>query len=78
MGSSLDAILASVRGRSILTVADEYAFAERGGAIQFVTVNNKLRLRINTDAAKAADLAISSKLLNLADIVAGQGPVGSH
>ena len=70
----LDTILAAVRGRSTLTVADAQAFAERGGAIQFVTVNNKLRLRINPNAAKAADLVISSKLLSLADIVNGQGP----
>lgn len=69
----LDSILGVLRGRSVLTVSDSTRFAERGGAIQFVTVNNKIKLRINAAAAKAAQLTISSKLLGLADIVKGQG-----
>jgi hypothetical protein len=31
--------------------------------VRFVTANNKIRLRINVEAAKAAELVISSKLL---------------
>lgn len=69
----LDSILGVLRGRSVLTVSDSSRFAERGGAIQFVTINNKIKLRINAEAAKAAQLTISSKLLGLADIVKGQG-----
>lgn len=70
----LDSILGALRGEPVLTVSDSTRFAERGGAIQFVTVNNKIKLRINADAAKAAELTISSKLLGLADIVKpGQG-----
>lgn len=69
----LDSVLGVLRGESVLTVGESTRFAERGGAIQFVTVNNKIKLRINADAAKAAELTISSKLLGLADIVkAGQ------
>jgi hypothetical protein len=37
--------------------------------IRFVTEKNKIRLRINVDAAKTADLTISSKLLRPAEIV---------
>lgn len=70
----LDSILGVLRGESVLTVSDSARFAERGGAIQFVTANNKIKLRINAGAAKAAELTISSKLLGLADIVkTGQG-----
>ena len=72
--SRMDAILGSLRGRPILTVSDFQDFAPRGGAIQFVTVNNKLKLRINPDAARAAHLTISSKLLRLADIVDSNSP----
>jgi hypothetical protein len=68
--TSLEAILAALKGRAILTVGDSGRFAERGGAIQFVTASTKLKLRINAEAAKAADLTISSKLLRLVDIVA--------
>jgi len=68
----LDPILDALRGRSILTVADADSFADRGGVIEFVTSRNKLRLRINPGAAKAADLNISSKLLSLASLVEAQ------
>ncbi|HEY4365674.1 MAG TPA: YfiR family protein [Steroidobacteraceae bacterium] len=65
----LDSILEQLRGRPILTVSDLQDFAPHGGAIQFLTVNNKLKLRINPEAAHTAHLTISSKLLRLADIV---------
>ena len=65
----LDPILDAVRGHPILTVADSDTFADRGGVIGFVTDSNRLRLRINPQAARVADLNISSKLLSLASLV---------
>jgi YfiR/HmsC-like len=65
----LQAVLDSLRGRSILTVSDADRFASRGGMIRFVTDRNRIRLRINLDAAKAANLTLSSKLLRPAQIV---------
>lgn len=65
----LDQILASLREKNILTVGDVNNFARKGGVIRFFTENNKMRLQINLEAAKAADLTISSKLLRLADIL---------
>jgi hypothetical protein len=65
----LEQILAGVSGRRILTVGDVDGFAGRGGMIRFVTERNKIRLKINLEAAKAAKLTISSKLLRPADIV---------
>lgn len=62
-------ILASLHGRSILTVGDFEGFAASGGVIHFVTAGNKIRLRVNLDAARAASLTISSKLLRPATIV---------
>ena len=38
--------------------------------MQFVTDNNRIRLRINVEAARLAGLTISSKLLRPAEIVA--------
>ncbi len=64
----LEQILASLRGRSILTVGDTDDFAARGGMIRLATERNKVRMRINLDAVKAANLAISSKLLRVAEI----------
>jgi len=65
----LEEILASLKNRSILTVGDFDGFAKRGGMIRFVTEKNKIRFRINVEAAKAANLTISSKLLRLVEII---------
>jgi hypothetical protein len=62
-------ILAALQGTSILTVGETEAFARQGGIINFITVDNKVRYEINVDAAKRANLDISSKLLRLAKIV---------
>ncbi len=58
-----------LRALGILTVADFDGFIRQGGIIQFVTVKNKIRLRINVEAAKGASLTISSKLLRPAMVV---------
>jgi hypothetical protein len=66
----LDAVLAALKGRSVLTVGDFEGFLRHGGIIRFVTVGNKIRLRVNLAAAQDAKLTISSKLLRPAQIVA--------
>lgn len=63
----LEQILTGLRGRNTLTVADIDDFALRGGMIQLVTEKNKIRMRINLEAVKAANLTISSKLLRVAE-----------
>lgn len=60
---------AQLKGRSILVVGESEGFAKRGGMIRFVTEKNKVRLRVNLEAARAAGLVISSKLLRPAEIV---------
>ena len=62
----LEQVFGTLRGRSILTVGDTEDFITRGGMIRLVTESNKIRLRINVDAVRAAGLAVSSKLLRLA------------
>jgi hypothetical protein len=64
----LGRILAALKGRNILTVGDMEGFSRDGGVIRFVVENNRIRFRINVDAADAAHLTISSKLLRLAQI----------
>ena len=65
----LERILASLRGRHILTVSDTEGAALRGVMIRLITVEKKIWLRINLEAAQAANLRISSKLLRPAEIV---------
>ena len=68
---SLEGILAKLNGRAILTVGDSDEFAVRGGMIRFLTADNRVRMRINLKAAKAAGLTVSSNLLRAAEIVGG-------
>ena len=67
--SRLSRIFERLKDRSILTVGDAEGFVQQGGMIRFITEKNKIRLRINPEAAKAAKLTISSKLLRPAEIV---------
>ena len=68
-GDRLEKILARLRGRNILTVGDAEGFGLHSVMIRLVTVENKIRLRINLEVAQAANLRISSKLLRAAQIV---------
>ena len=71
----LEPIVQMLKGRSILTVSDLDEFATQGGVIGFVLLDNKIRLRVNLQAAKEAGLTLSSKLLRPAQIVSGEaGP----
>ncbi len=62
-------ILSAVKNRPVLTVSDGDGFASQGGIIQFFTDKNRILIRINLDAAQAANLTISSKLLRVAEVV---------
>ena len=54
-----------VKGEPVLTVADRGP-ASSGAIIQFVVKDNRIRFDIDTQAAAANHVAISSKLLSLA------------
>ena len=62
----LPEIIQSLRGTTVLTVGETERFIETGGIINFVPEAGKIRFQINGDAARAARLKVSSKLLNLA------------
>ena len=72
-GARPEVILAGLKQRAILTVSDADRFAERGGMIRFVTDRSRIRLQLNLEAAQAAHLTISSKLLRVAEIVRRPG-----
>jgi hypothetical protein len=62
-------IVKQLDGQAVLTVSDIPDFAENGGIVGLVRDHNKIRLHINVEASKAANLTISSKLLRPALIV---------
>lgn len=70
-GERLDAILATLRGRPVLLVSDIDGFAGRGGMIGMTMEQGRVKLQINPRAARAAHLALSSKLLRVAELVEG-------
>ena len=59
-------IIQNLHGSAVLTVSDTDRFIESGGMVNFVKEASKIRFQINDEAAKAAQLKISSKLLSLA------------
>lgn len=61
----LDQIVAQLKYRKILTVTDA-AGGNGGIMIRFVNEGNRIRFKIDAQAAKSANLTISSKLLRLA------------
>lgn len=67
--NKLEQIVLNLKGQNILTVSDADTFMPQGGMVRFITVDKKIKFQINPDAAKAANLNISSKLLSLAQIV---------
>ncbi|HXP78386.1 MAG TPA: YfiR family protein [Verrucomicrobiae bacterium] len=74
----LPMILSSLRGSSVLTVADTAGFLDAGGMIQFLNENGRVRFAIDVDATSRAKLKMSSKLLSLAKVVGGNGKEGSN
>jgi hypothetical protein len=65
----LEEVLHSLKGQPILTIGETPGFARRGCIINLIVEDNKVRFEVNLDAAKQADLNISSRLLALAKII---------
>jgi hypothetical protein len=68
----LDEVIQSTKGMPILTIGETPGFAVRGGIINLTLEGNKVRFEVNIEAAKQANLNISSRLLALAKIVPTQ------
>ncbi len=64
----LHEILAAVAGTSIVTVGETTDFVDQGGMIALTTDQNRVRLVINPNTLRNANLNVSSKLLRVAEI----------
>jgi hypothetical protein len=60
--------------RSVLTVSDYDGFARSGGMLEFARVNNRIGVRVNVEAARAANLTVQDRLLRLASVVQTEAP----
>ena len=65
----IDDVVNMVKWLPILTIGETPGFATRGGIINLILEGNKVRFEVNNEAAKQANLNISSRLLALARIV---------
>jgi hypothetical protein len=62
-------ILHSLRSASVLTVGDTLGFASKGGMINFVLEENRVRFEINVKASERAHLKLSARLLTVAKVI---------
>ena len=72
----LEKILEKIKGWGVLTVSDTEGFAERGVILNLVKKLDKIRFKVNMDAAKDSRIKISSTLLQLTRIVTAQSMDG--
>lgn len=62
--------LEQLRGEPVLTVGETTNFTRAGGVIRFFMEGSRVRLEVNPQAADAAQLRLSSKLLRSSQILA--------
>jgi hypothetical protein len=65
-------IIKATTNMAILTVGESEDFIDKGGMIRFIEKDRRLHFQINPDAAERASLKVSSRLLQLADVVRPQ------
>jgi hypothetical protein len=75
-GARIGTDIELLRGQPVLTVSDAASFLQDGGIIQFVTAGNHIRFAVNLEAARGAQLSLSSELLKVAMAVNGEIPRG--
>ena len=59
-------VLSYCRSEGMLLISNRKDFVDRGGLIQFIQLNNRLRFIINRDRLNDFQIRISSKLMKLA------------
>ncbi len=67
----LKLILAMAKQSNLLTVSDMPGFTQRGGMIELVNQEDKIRFQVNVTAVSDARLTVSSELLKVAVKVIG-------
>jgi hypothetical protein len=69
-GKNPASVLERLRGGNVLTVGETDGFSQRGGMVNLLLTEGRIRFEVNPQAAGRARLQISSRLLSLATIVA--------
>jgi hypothetical protein len=72
----LDSLLTAAAGKSVLTVSDIPDFLDRGGMIQFILLDNRVRFSVDLRPIARSEITLSSELLKVAVTVRGQSAGG--
>jgi len=64
-----DAANTKVKGKGTLVITDKNGLGEKGSAINFKTVDNKLKFELNQKAVDAANLKVSGSLSSMAILI---------
>lgn len=67
--NEFDAINAKVQGKGTLIVTDKSGLGEKGSAINFKTVDNKLKFELNQKVVESANLKVSGSLTSMAILI---------
>ncbi len=67
------AVLEKLRGRNILTIGETDSFTREGGIVSLIRVGDQMHIEISLEAARAAQLKVSSRLLNLSSVIVTDG-----
>jgi len=71
--AEVHAVLHRIGGRSVLTVGETDRFVRSGGMVAMVRSGDQMQIEVNLIELRTAQLQMSSRLLRLAVIVAGDG-----
>lgn len=74
---SLNKIIEAGNKHAVLTVSDMPEFASKGGMIQFVSEDKRIRFEVNLTAAQSARLTLSADLLKVATAVRRTSEAGN-
>ena len=67
--NDFEAVNEKVKGKGTLVITDKNGLGEKGSAINFKMVNNKLKFELNQKAIEASNLKVSGALSSMAILI---------
>jgi YfiR/HmsC-like len=67
--NDFETINSKVKGKGTLVITDKNGLGEKGSAINFKTVDNKLKFELNQKAIEASNLKVSGALSSMAILI---------
>lgn len=67
--SEFEAVSGKLKGKGALIITDRHGLAEKGSAINFRTIDNKLRFELNQKVLETNNLKVSTALTSMAILI---------